>query len=290
MTKRYKLPPMKKLIPTLTLILSCISLVSCSNAPTDTTTATSTNNTVESQPENSPTQETEKENKTEPKTETKTETDKPEKIKSAPQTVSKTTIKNKSPQVGTVKELVNGDLMCYVTLVDEQGKENQVGASFDICAEEGKFLNKKVRAIFTVESVNDCESAEPCGKTRQESIITKMEVLEDKTTAKTETKPQANKTQTISNGEWKITIGNADSWTGVNNTGNLTYKGCDTKGNCLELTGGKVSCRDGKCVTGWRNGDYVYILEQPITEDGNADSTLIVRKGDQEILKATGLK
>ncbi|MFM6138892.1 MAG: hypothetical protein ACKPCP_32950, partial [Sphaerospermopsis kisseleviana] len=135
MTKRYKLPPMKKLIPTLTLILSCISLVSCSNAPTDTTTATSTNNTVESQPENSPTQETEKENKTEPKTETKTETDKPEKIKSAPQTVSKTTIKNKSPQVGTVKELVNGDLMCYVTLVDEQGKENQVGASFDICAE-----------------------------------------------------------------------------------------------------------------------------------------------------------
>jgi len=63
LTKRYKLPPMKKLIPTLTLILSCISLVSCSNAPTDTTTATSTNNTVESQPENSPTSETEKENK-----------------------------------------------------------------------------------------------------------------------------------------------------------------------------------------------------------------------------------
>lgn len=283
---------MKKLIPIITLILSCISLVSCNNTPTDTTntnnptTATSTNNTVESQPKNSPTSETEKEDQTE----TETETDKPEKIKSTPQTVSKTNIKNKSPQVGTVKELVNGDLMCYVTLVNEKGVENQVGASFDICAEEGKFLNKKVRASFTVESVNDCESAEPCGKTRQESIITKMEVLEDKTTTKTETKPQANKTQTISNGEWTITIGNGDSWTGVNNTGNLTYKGCDTKSNCIELTGGKVSCRDGKCVTGWRNGDYVYIIEQPITENGNADSTLIVRKGDQEILKATGLK
>jgi hypothetical protein len=56
------------------------------------------------------------------------------------------------------------------------------------------------------------------------------------------------------------------------------------------LTGGKISCRDGKCVTGWVNGDYVYILEQPITEEGNASSTLRVRKDDNEILKATGFK
>ncbi|MEA5579582.1 hypothetical protein [Anabaena sp. UHCC 0451] len=265
---------MKKLIPTISLIISCISLVSCSNAPNSTTTETLTNNTAQSQPENSP------EPETKPKTDTQTKT------KSVPQTVSKTTIKNKSPQIGTVKELVNGDLLCYVNLVDEQGQENRVGASFEICAEERKFLNKKVRAVFTIESVNDCESAEPCGKSRQESIITKMEVLDEKTS----TNPKESKTQTISNGEWTITTGNHESWTGVNNTGNLTYKGCDAKGQCLELTGGRVSCRDGKCVTGWTNGDYVYILEQPITEDGNADSTLIVRKGDQEILKATGFK
>jgi hypothetical protein len=274
---------MKKFISTITLIFSCISLVSCSNAPTNTAninTETSTNNTAQSQPENSP----------EPETETKPKTDTQTKTKSAPQSISNNTTKNKKPQIGKIKELVNGDLLCYVTLVDDQGVENRVGASFEICAEEGKFLDKKVRAIFTVESVNDCESAEPCGKTRQESIITKMEVLEDKTTTKTETKPQASKTQTISNGEWTITTGNHESWTGVNNTGNISYKGCDGKGKCLELTGGKISCRDGKCVTGWTNGDYVYILEQPITEDGNADSTLIVRKGDQEILKATGLK
>ncbi|MFM2061703.1 MAG: hypothetical protein RLZZ507_1373 [Cyanobacteriota bacterium] len=274
---------MKKLISTIYLIISCISLVSCSNAPNSTTTETSTNNTAttaQSQPENSP----------ETEIETKAKTDTQTKTKSAPQSISNNTTKNKSPQIGTVKELVNGDLLCYVTLVDDQGVENRVGASFEICAEERKFLDKKVRAIFTVESVNDCESAEPCGKTRQESIITKIEVLEDKTTAKTETKPQASKTQTISNGEWTITTGNHESWTGVNNTGNLTYKGCDAKGKCLELTGGKISCRDGKCVTGWTNGDYVYILEQPITEDGNAPQTLIVRKGDTEILKATGLK
>ncbi|TAF04227.1 MAG: hypothetical protein EAZ77_15955 [Nostocales cyanobacterium] len=270
---------MKKLISTIYLIISCISLVSCSNSPTSTTTETLTNNTAttaQSQPENAP----------EPETETKPKTDTQTKTKSAPQTISNNTTKNKKPQIGTVKELVNGDLLCYVTLVDEQGQENRVGASFEICAEERKFLNKKVRVVFTIESVNDCESAEPCGKTRQESIITKMEVLDEKTS----TNPKESKTQTISNSEWTITTDNHESWTGVNNTGNIIYKGCDAKGKCLELTGGKISCRDGKCVTGWTNGDYVYILEQPITEDGNTDSTLIVRKGDQEILKATGLK
>jgi hypothetical protein len=265
---------MKKLIPTISLILSCISIVSCNNSPTNTTTETSTNTIAQSQSETSPA------------TETQTKADTPTTTKSVPPTTSKTTIKNKSLQIATVKELVNGDLMCYVTLVDDKGIENRVGASFEICADEKKFLNKKVRAIFTVESVNDCQSAEPCGKTRQESIITKMEVLEDKSS----TKPQQSNTQTISNGEWTITTGNHESWTGVNNTGNLTYKGCDAKGKCLELTGGKVSCRDGKCVTGWTNGDFTYILQQPITEDGNASPTLIVKKGAEEILKATGFQ
>ncbi|MBD2439137.1 hypothetical protein [Nostoc sp. FACHB-110] len=81
------------------------------------------------------------------------------------------------PNIGKVKELVNGDLLCYATLIDEQGVEHQVGASFEICAESAKFLNKKVRASYTIESVSDCQSAEPCGKTKKESIITKMEVL-----------------------------------------------------------------------------------------------------------------
>jgi hypothetical protein len=32
------------------------------------------------------------------------------------------------------------------------------------------------------------------------------------------------------------------------------------------------------------NGNYRYILSTPITEDGNAASTLIVREGNKEIL------
>ncbi|AFZ55713.1 hypothetical protein H6G54_21760 [Anabaena cylindrica FACHB-243] len=280
---------MRKLIFTISLILSCISLVSCSNSPTNTTTEKSTNTTAQSQL----------------KTDTQAET------KSTTQSVSNSTNKTQQPQIATVKELVNGDLLCYATLVDEKGIEHQVGASFEICAEEAKFLNKKVRATYTIESVSDCESAEPCGKTRKESIITKMEVLGDQRSSNSENisgsiitgnqvisgeiskekYPLVNtKIQTISNGEWTISTSNHDSWTGINNTGNISYKGCDTKGKCIELTGGKISCRDGKCVTGWKNGDYIYILEQPITEDGNAASTLIVKKGNSEILKATKLK
>ncbi|TAE57322.1 MAG: hypothetical protein EAZ87_16525 [Nostocales cyanobacterium] len=259
---------MNKLIPSVTLILFSFSLVSCNSLPANTTTETSDNNVA--------------------KLPTKTEqTQQP--VNSSPQPTKTSTLENTSPQIGTVKELVNGDLLCYVTLVDEQGKEHNVGASFDICAEEKKFLNKKVRATYTIESVSDCESSEPCGKTRQESIITNMEVLEEKTSSE---KPQSTKsdTQTISNGEWTITTSNHNSWTGVNNTGNIGYKGCDANGKCLELTGGKISCRDGKCVTGWKNGDYVYILEQTITEDGNDYPTLIVKKGTEEILTATGFK
>ncbi|AUT03356.1 hypothetical protein CLI64_24690 [Nostoc sp. CENA543] len=92
---------------------------------------------------------------------------------------SPTEAENSQPEVGTVKELVNGDLKCYVTLIDENGTEHNVGATFEICAEESQFLNQKVRATYEVVKVNDCQSVEPCGKTRDESLITKMEILDN---------------------------------------------------------------------------------------------------------------
>jgi hypothetical protein len=247
---------MNKLIPAIVLIICSIGITSCGNSPTDTVTQNQIQPTLE---------------KTTP-----------------PQTTNNQAqpVTNKQPQIGTVTELVTGDIICYATIVDEQGIEHHVGASFEICAESEKYLNKKVRASYEIASLNDCESIEPCGKSRQESIIASMEILDKKTSSK----PAASNSQTLSNGKWTITIGNRDSWTGVNNTGNLTYKGCDVKGNCLDLKGGKVTCRDGTCFTGWVNGDYRYIWSQAITEDGNAAPTLIVKKGDTEILNATGFK
>ncbi|QDL06864.1 hypothetical protein DP113_02110 [Brasilonema octagenarum UFV-E1] len=82
------------------------------------------------------------------------------------------------PTVATVKSMSNGDLMCYVNLVDEKGKQyNSVGASPEICAKEKRFLNKKVQLSYSQASVNDCQSAEPCGKSRIETLITKMQII-----------------------------------------------------------------------------------------------------------------
>jgi hypothetical protein len=293
---------MKKLMPTIAIILSCVSLIGCGSAPKDTVKEDSSNTVTQSQRETSSEVGEKKEDKQESSSQTETQENATnlEEEKEPVRTNSATTRENdnttkkntrKQPKVGIVKELVNGDLMCYVTLVDKKGVEHNVGATFEICADEKKVLNKKVRAVYQIQSVSDCQSAEPCGKTRKESIITKMEVVNEGSTEKSPIgNSKSGKSQTLSNGKWTITLSNTDSWNGVNGTGNVSYRGCDANGKCLKLTGGKVSCRDGKCVTGWRNGDYLYILEQPMTEDGNSASSLIVKKDATEVLKATELK
>ena len=283
---------MKKLIPAIAVILSCVSLIGCGSAPKDTVKEDASNSVTQSQAQTSPVVATEQENKQESATQ-ENKNNQEEKKKLVGKNLDKDTKKTDSnqPKVGTVKELVNGDLMCYVTLVDNKGIKHNVGATFEMCADGKKVLNKKVNAVYEIKSVSDCQSAEPCGKTRKESIITKMEVVSEGAEEKSpSSNSKSGKSQTLSNGKWTITLSNTDSWNGVNGTGNVSYQGCDAKGKCLKLTGGKVSCRDGKCVTGWKNGDYIYILEQPITEDGNSTSTLIVRKDNIEVLKATGLK
>jgi hypothetical protein len=90
---------------------------------------------------------------------------------------SETPTSSENPTVATVKRMVNGDLICYVTLVDENNIEHQVGATFEICENPNRFLNQKVRLFYKRVPVNDCESAEPCGKTRSEPLITNMEIV-----------------------------------------------------------------------------------------------------------------
>lgn len=78
---------------------------------------------------------------------------------------------------GLVKDLQSGDLMCYATLENDSGEEFYRGASFEICEQSETYLNKTVRLSYEVVNINDCESIEPCGKTRQEEIITGMEII-----------------------------------------------------------------------------------------------------------------
>jgi hypothetical protein len=194
--------------------------------------------------------------------------------------------KKEKLKIGTVKKLVNGDLLCYVDIVDEKGKTHHLGASFEICAKENTYLNKKVRLTYEVANVSDCQSAEPCGKSRRETIISKMEIVQNNSN-----KLNSKDTQTITNGRWTITTGNSSSWSGVNGTGNFSYRGCDTKGKCINLTGGKATCRDAICTIAWVNGEYSYFLQDKISENTSTNSTtLIVMKSDKEILRETGFK
>jgi hypothetical protein len=286
---------MKKLTKTIAFAICSVWLVSCGNSPPNASQQNQPNIVPETKADSSNKAQTDTESKANPsnKTQTNTEVSTNYSNKNQMNTEVKRD-KNKQasteqPTIGTVKNMVQGDLKCYVTLVDENRIERNVGASFEVCDQQKTFLNKKVRNSYEILSVNDCESIEPCGKSKRESLITKMEIIGEGNSQ------SSTDSQTLSNGEWTITVGNAKSWSGVNGTGNLSYRGCDANGKCINLTGGKVTCRDGICTTGWANGDYFYILETPISnpdqpEESNSSTTLTVKKGSTVILTATGLK
>ena len=219
-------------------------------------------------------------------------TDNPDRAQA--KTPAKTNILQKTvdgkPRVATIKSMIQGDLKCYVILVDEQGVNQELGANFDICAQGEKFLSKKVNLTYDTVKVNDCQSNEPCGKTKDESLIVKMDALGSASTISNNYPDIV----TLTNGTWTITIGDRNSWDGVNNTGNLTYYGCKSGGKCIKLRGGKVTCRAGECTIAWKNGNQDYIVKGGITtknpEASMSPSTLIVRQGDTVIATAEGLQ
>ena len=285
---------MKKLTKTIAFAICSVWLVSCGNSPPNASQENQLNNVPETKADSSNKAQTDTESKANPSNKTQTNTEVSTNYSNKNQTNTEVKRnKNKQsteqPTIGTVKSMVQGDLKCYVTLVDENRIERNVGASFEVCDQQKTFLNKKVRNSYEILSVNDCESIEPCGKSKQESLITKMEIIDEGNSQ------ASTDSQTLSNGEWTITVGNAKSWSGVNGTGNLSYRGCDANGKCINLTGGKITCRDGICTTGWANGDYFYILETPISnpdqpEESDSSTTLTVKKGSAVILESTGLK
>lgn len=81
---------------------------------------------------------------------------------------------NSLPASGKVLTLTNGDLMCYVD-ISNAGKKYHLGADFSIC-NQNKFLNRQVQLTYKASKVNDCQSNEPCGKTRIENLIVKMKL------------------------------------------------------------------------------------------------------------------
>lgn len=99
--------------------------------------------------------------------------------------------------------------------------------------------------------------------------------------------------EVLTNGKLTVSVGDKQSWTGRNGTGNLSYYGCDG-GECLYLTGGKITCADGVCHTTWQYGDRSYVLSSPITEslsiteaeiDSKPPTTLTIYSNSQVVLE-----
>jgi hypothetical protein len=81
------------------------------------------------------------------------------------------------PTVGVVESVVNGDVLCYLTIVDDEGdRYENVGATFDICAEQDRFLNQRVSLEYRQVRVSGCQGAEPCAVTRLETVVTEVNI------------------------------------------------------------------------------------------------------------------
>jgi len=93
----------------------------------------------------------------------------------------------------------------------------------------------------------------------------------------------------LSNEKITVSVGNEQSWTGRNGTGNLSYYGCDRNCKCIYLTGGKITCRNGVCKTIWQNKNSTYILSSPITQVnsyGQTPSTLTISSDSTVVITA----
>ncbi|MDX2232825.1 MAG: hypothetical protein NW220_24555 [Leptolyngbyaceae cyanobacterium bins.349] len=190
------------------------------------------------------------------------------------------------PEVGVIRRIQQGDTMCYITFTDESGKSRTVGAMFEFCENPRQYLNQRMRLVYGIRSVNDCQSEEPCGKTRRTHLVIRMDAVD-----RAGRTVSASDAVVLRNRDWTIAIGNRNSWSGVNGTGNLTYRGCNTRQQCLNLKGGTISCRNGVCATTWRNGEYSYTLSSAITDGSRPTaSTLTVRRNNQVLQQITGLK
>ncbi|WP_310487812.1 hypothetical protein [Chamaesiphon sp. VAR_69_metabat_338] len=86
---------------------------------------------------------------------------------------------NLFPTTGRVLKLTNGDLMCYVDLLDTRGKKHTLGADFAIC-DRPQFVDRLVSLTYRMVQINHCQGNDRCGKTIAKNLIVKMRLLSRK--------------------------------------------------------------------------------------------------------------
>lgn len=179
---------MKKSIFTSALLITSLLFAGCNNAQTDNTQTINSIQSDNSEVISASDDRTDnsKLDSVNDRTETSTSANKNyNQTKNSVKNVSQTIAGKGQPKVGTIKRIEQGDLACYVNLIDEKGKEHNISADFNICTDKEQFLNQKVKLSYKILTFNDCQSIEPCGKTKKESAIVKMEVISSSTSGDT---------------------------------------------------------------------------------------------------------
>ena len=69
-------------------------------------------------------------------------------------------------------ELQQGDLACYLTIKE---RESPLYAAFELCAEE--HTGKRVRLHYSQATINDCQSNEPCGRSKRVDMVVRIEPM-----------------------------------------------------------------------------------------------------------------
>lgn len=253
------------------LLIGALSLGACNTAPQDNDNAETGQSDSEDTEQVAPPESPEPSPTSTPTPSDDVAVSPPDDSESAQESSPQTSLADNLPQVATIEDTQMGDLMCYVTVTDLEGDTSTIGANFKLCNDSDQLIGRTLGLGYTETPVADCESSEPCGRTRQELLLSDVINLGESWSI-------------LSDGNWRVMVGKIETWDGVNNTGDLTYYGCDDENNCLALEGGVVSCRRGVCGYSWDHGDYLYSIATPIVEDGDAPSTLRVFHDGEEIL------
>jgi uncharacterized protein YecT (DUF1311 family) len=81
--------------------------------------------------------------------------------------------------VGTIRELVNGDRACYVTLTDDNGERFDEMAAFTLCERERELRGRRVRLSYELANVlaAECQGNMDCGKSDRVVLIRSVTLL-----------------------------------------------------------------------------------------------------------------
>jgi len=79
---------------------------------------------------------------------------------------------------GVITHMESGDVACYLTLKDDNGKAFDELADFAICEQES-LVGKRVRLQYSMENVmaDECQGDPDCTKTRRVAIVTSVQVI-----------------------------------------------------------------------------------------------------------------